>query len=72
MSAPEVSLGKAQKACLGPLPVLWVLAKALQALFLLVLRALALRRSHTGAVLGSTRAWQDGKLIAGALGKNAN
>ncbi len=31
--------------------MLWVLAKALQALFLLVLRALALHRGHTAAVL---------------------
>ncbi len=48
-----MSPGKAQKACLSPLPVLWVLAKALQALFLLVLRALALLRDHTDAVLGA-------------------
>ncbi len=53
----------------------WVLAKALQALFLLVLRALALRRSHTGAVLWVDTClakrkincwgpWQKRKLIA--------
>ncbi len=55
--------------------MLWVLAKALQALFLLVLRALALRRSHTGAVLWvdtclakrkikCSGPWQKRKLIA--------
>ncbi len=60
----QVLLGKAQKACLRPLPVLWVPGKALQALFLLVLRALALHRGHTVAVL-----WVDTCL---SKRKNAN